>query len=316
MKKIGITFEAITDCQLEAIKNIASDYEVVKLRPRAEEIIDCEIVFGYMVPELLPQAKNLKWFHASFAGVDSLINEKVNFPEDVILTNSSGTYGIGMSEYLLTTLLMLFRKNMGYAKLQFSNTWKSLGHVKAVYGSTVCVVGLGDIGENFAKRCKALGASVTGVARNKRSELPENVDKMYTIDELDEAIKDADVVALCLPGTAETIGLFDHSRMMKMKEGAIILNVGRGSAIDTSALIELLESGQIGGAGLDVTDPEPLPSTSKLWQMENVIITPHISGGQNLDLTNNLIAEKFTTYLKDYLEGRPFQRVVDKKNGY
>jgi len=316
MKKLAVTFTSINEEQLAKIKKIAIDYDVVQMKSSDEAIKTCDIIFGGIKSDFVTQAPNLKWLHTSFAGVDSLLKPEVNFPKDTILTNSAGTYGIAISEYLLTATLMLMRRNIQYAKLQFQNKWQPLGAVKAIYGSKVCVVGLGDIGENYAKRCKALGATITGVVRTQRITKPESVDELLTIDHLDEAIKDADVVALCLPGTAETTGLFDQARLNKMKQGALILNIGRGTAIDTEALISALESGKIGGAGLDVTDPEPLPSDSPLWQMDNVVITPHISGNQTLELTNILIVDKFTKYLEDYIAGRPFERVVDKALGY
>jgi len=316
MKKLAVTFSALTDERLEQIQQIAANYEVVQMKSNDEQIKDCEIIFGGIKPAFLKKASNLKWLHTSFAGVDSLLKPEINFPKDVILTNSAGTYGIAISEYLLTITLMLMRRNLEYAKLQFQNTWKPLGTVKCIYGSKVCVVGLGDIGENYAKRCQALGATVTGVVRTPRATKPNSIDALYTIDKLEVAIADADVIALCLPGTSETVGLFNEARLNKMKPGALLLNIGRGTAVDTKALVTALESGQIGGAGLDVTDPEPLPSDSTLWQMDNVIITPHISGNQTLELTNDLIVNKFIKYLQDYIAGRKFERIVDKELGY
>ena len=316
MKKLAISFSALTDEQLEQIKKVAAGYEVIQMKGDDEQITECEIIFGWIKPTLLRQATSLKWLHAHFAGVDSLLKPEINFPKHVILTNSAGTYGISISEYLLTITLMLMRRKLEYAKLQFQNTWKPLGEIKCIYGSKICIVGLGDIGENYAKRCKALGATVSGVVRTPRKTLPDSVDKLYTIDNLEDAITDADVVALCLPETHETVGLFNEARINKMKPGALLLNIGRGTAIDTNALITALESGQIGGAGLDVTDPEPLPSDSTLWQMENVIITPHISGNHTLELTNDLIVDKFVKYLQDYIADREFERIVDKELGY
>ena len=316
MKKLAVTFEALTDERLEKIKSVATGYEIIRMESSDQQILECEIIFGGIKPTLLKEATNLKWIHTQFAGVDSLLKPEVNFPKDIILTNSAGTYGIAISEYLLTITLMLMRRNLEYAKLQFQNTWKPLGTVKCIYGSKVCVVGLGDIGENYAKRCKLLGATVSGVVRTPRAIKPDSVDKLYTINQLEIAIADADVVALCLPGTNETIGLFNETRFNKMKPGALILNIGRGTAIDTHALITALESGQIGGAGLDVTEPEPLPSDSTLWQRDNVIITPHVSGNYTLELTNDLIVDKFVKYLQDYVTGREFERVVDKELGY
>ena len=316
MKKLALTFSGVTSHHLERIKQAAKGYKVVQMAADDERIMECEIVFGNIKHSFVSKATNLKWLHTSFAGVDSLLKPEVKFPKDVALTNSAGTYGIMISEYLLTTTLMLMRRSLEYAKLQFQSTWEKLGTVKSIYGSKVCVVGLGDIGENYAKRCKALGATVTGVVRTPRMAKPKSVDELYTIDQLDKAIADADVVALCLPGTSETINLFDEARLNKMKLGALLLNVGRGTAIDANALISALKSGQVGGAGLDVTNPEPLPSDSILWQMDNVIITPHVSGNQTLELTNDLIVDKFVNYLQDYIAGQEFERTVDKELGY
>ena len=155
-----------------------------------------------------------------------------------------------------------------------------------------------------------------GVVRTSRAEKPDYVETLFTVNELDEAITGADVVALCLPGTDETTHIIDKTRMMRMKTGAFILNIGRGSAIEQEALIELLENGYLGGAGLDVTTPEPLPADSKLWNMSNVILTPHISGGESMEYTLDLIVDKFARYLQDYAAGQPFTRIVDKALGY
>ena len=316
LKKLAVTYSPLTNERLKKIKNAAIGYEVELMKSDEQRIKECEIIFGTISPKLLPEATELKWLHTQFSGVDYFLNPDNNFPKDVILTNSAGTFGIAISEYLLTVTLMLMRRNLEYARLQFQNTWKPLGEVKSIYGSKICIVGLGDIGENFAKRCKALGAIINGVVRTPRVVMPEVVDKLYTIDQLDEAIEKADVVALCLPQTNETIGLFNEARISNMKHGALLLNIGRGTAIDTNALIRALQSGQLGGAGLDVTDPEPLPSDSPLWQMDNVIITPHISGNETLELTNDLIVDKFIKYLHDYLADREFERIVDKEVGY
>ena len=316
MKKIAVTFTSITEERLKKITEVATGYEVVQLAPDDEQILACEVVFGGIKTEFLSMNHKLKWMHAHFAGVDSILKPEVKFPQNVILTNSAGTYGTGISEYLLGATLMLMRRSMEYAKNQLTNTWQPGGAVKCIYGSKICVVGLGDIGENYASRCKALGATVIGVVRTARPSLPDCVDALYPIDELDLAVADADVVALCLPGTTETAGLFGAGRLAKMKQGSLLLNVGRGTAVDTEALILALKSKHIGGAALDVTDPEPLPADSPLWQMENVIITPHVSGNQTLELTNDLIVGKFVKYLADYIAGRPFERVVDKQLGY
>ena len=308
-RKIAVTYSDIMDRHMAQIRTAAEGFEVVS----EEGIGDCEIIFGQANAKQLASAKQLKWLHAQSAGVDHYL--KMGLSDGVILTNSAGMHSISIAEHMMGFTLMLMRRLHSYAIQQPQHTWDYLGPVKSVYRSVICVVGLGGIGSYYAASCRALGAVVRGVVRSPRKTAPGCVDELFTIDRLDEAIKDADVVALVLPDTKETVRLFDRERMLKMKKGAIILNVGRGSAIAQDAMTELLESGHLGGAGLDVTEPEPLPADSKLWDAPNVILTPHISGG-GLELTVDLIVERFIKYLKDYMAGRPFERVVDRKAGY
>ena len=317
-RKIGVVFADLNEARTEKIRATATaaGFEVVFDKPDSLALADCEVIFGNAAKEVIQAAKGLKWLHTQTAGVDLYLRPETGLPGDVLLTNSSGAFGVGIAEHLLTKALMLLRKMDEYGKLQAQSKWINLGRVKTLYNSTVTVVGIGDIGGAFAQRCKAMGAFVYGVSRSARKETPSWSDGMFTVDNIDEAIKNADIVALCMPGTPETTGLFDKNRLAAMKKGAILLNIGRGSAVDQDALINALKSGHLGGAGLDVTTPEPLPADSPLWLMPNVIITPHISGGDSLDLIQDLITDKFVRYLADYAAGRPFEYIVDPKVGY
>jgi len=317
-RKIGIPFSSFDGERLKKIIAAADGFAVVDISDGDPEnhIEGCEIIFGWVSSEMLKNAKALKWLHTQSAGVDALLGAANGFPGDVILTNSSGAYGIGISEYLITITMMLLKRMNEYVLLQDKKEWRYAGGVKSIYGSRVTVVGLGDIGENYARRCSALGAVVCGVVRTARDKKPDFIEKIYTSGEIDEALRDADIVTLCMPETNETKKMFTRERMMKMKKGSFILNIGRGSAIDHEALADLIAEGFIGGAGLDVTDPEPLPADSPLWKMPNVIITPHVSGGHSLGLTLDMIADKFIDYLRDYAAGNKFKRVVDFNAGY
>lgn len=275
---------------------------------------DCEIIFGNIKPKDLVHAKALKWLQTSSAGVDAYCRPGI-LPEGVKLTNASGGYGVGIAEHALGQLLMLLKKSPGYLAQQKAHVWKSLGTVRPIYGSLVTVVGLGDIGSEFAKRMHALGAQVRGVKR-RAADKPAFVDALYTTEQLDEALDGADVVFLSLPGTAATAGILNRQRIEGLKAGCIVLNVGRGSAIDQQALIEQLQNGHLGGAGLDVTVPEPLEAESPLWDMENVVISPHVSGGTSFDLTVDKIVDLFLKNLAAYTAGEPFARSVDIKEGY
>ncbi len=279
-----------------------------------EDVQDCEIFFGMLPPELLRQAKSLKWLQCSFAGVDRYADQ-AQYAENIAITNASGAYGITISEHMVVTLLMLMRRMPEYHEMQKKREWYCVGQIKSVMNSVITVVGVGDIGSNFAKRVLPMGAFVRGVRRTEGPK-PDFVDEIYTVDRLDEAITGADVVALCLPGTGETRRLFDHERMLKMKPGAILMNVGRGNAVDLLALDELLRSGHLGGAAIDVTEPEPLPPEHPLWTAPHALITPHISGNTSLPLTCDIIVDIFLDNLERYSKGQAHQHLVNLKMGY
>jgi len=310
-------FSPLSGERIAKLREVAKDFEIVICDDRSNpELADCEVVFGYPDAKVLGTSKKLKWLHTQTAGVDAFLGKEANLAEDVIITNSVGSYGLSIAEHLIMVSLMLLRRMGEYGRLQAEAEWKSLGTTETLYGKTVAIVGLGDIGYNFATRCHSMGAKVRGVVRTPRAEMPKGVDELFVGDELDKALDGADIIALCLPSTAETTQLFDKARLQKLKKGSLILNVGRGTAIDQDALIELLQLGHLGGAGLDVTTPEPLPADSPLWAMPNVIITPHVSNGVSLDITLDLIFNKFINYLQDYINGKPFKQTVDRSAGY
>lgn len=280
-----------------------------------EDIADCEILFGSFAPNDLKSAPNLKWFQTASAGVDVYTSDDIYPNSDVMLTNASGAYGTAISEHLLTVSLMLLRRMPEYMSGQNEKAWKYLGKIRSIFGSTVTVVGIGNIGGNFAKRCKAMGATVRGVKRSAGT-APDYIDELYLTQNLDRAIDGADIVALCLPGTSETTKIMTEARLKAMKQGAILLNIGRGTAVDQDALIRELKCGHLGGAGLDVTTPEPLPSDNELWTLGNVVLTPHVSGNDSLDLTTQTIIKIFTDNLKLYSEGKTLNNLIDRKIGY
>jgi len=317
-KKIAISsfwpFDASATARLQAA---AAGYQLLDLsnQPSDAQLSECEILFGNANMETIRKMTSLKWVHLQTAGVDWYADPKNGVSENVLLTNSSGAYGISIAEHMLTVTLMLLRHAAGYVTQQQQHVWENIGSAKNLYSCNITVVGMGDIGGRYAELCHAMGASVSGVVRTPRTSNPKHIKNIFTTSQLETAIQDADIVALAVPGTSETEGLFSRHILSKMKKGAIIINVGRGSAIDQDALADLLQNGHLGGAALDVTIPEPLPTDSPLWDMPNVIITPHVSYGGR-DTTFELIFEKFLQYFADYQQGRPFQRVVDRKAGY
>lgn len=279
-----------------------------------EDITWADAVLGNVQPELLRKASRLRWMQTSSAGVEFYLQPGV-LPKGAILTNATGAYGLAISEHMLGMLLMIFKKLELYRDAQRQSIWQSQGTVRSVFGSTVLVLGIGDIGSEFAKLCKAMGAYVIGLRRTD-GEKPDYVDEIHLTDDVDTLLPRADVVAVTLPGTPATRNLLNRERLSKMKSGAVVLNVGRGSIIDTEALCDGLESGQLGGAGLDVTDPEPLPGGHRLWNIPTAVVTPHVSGGYHLPETHQRIVNIFSENLRRFLEEKPLMNVVDPGTGY
>ena len=316
--KIAISSPGVFSHEFKAkISKIAPDYELLDLttQPTDALLAECEILFGNVQKQVVQKMTNLKWVHAQTAGVDIYIGSEPKLPESIQLTNSTGAFGVSIGEHMLTVTLMLLRNAGGYLTQQKEHIWKWLDTSFNIYRRRITVVGMGDIGGRYAYLCNSMGATVNGVVRNLRAEKPSYVSELFIAENIDDAIQNADVVALALPGTGETTGILSRQRLANMKKGAFVVNVGRGSAIDQEALIELLQNGHLGGAALDVTIPEPLPQDNPLWDMPNVIITPHVSHGGR-DNTAEFIAGKFLRYLEDYIAGRPFERIVDRVAGY
>lgn len=276
----------------------------------------CEILFGNFPHAAIKGDSTLKWLHCSFAGVDRVISDDIYPNQNVVVTNSAGGYGVTISEHMIAVMLMMMRRMPEYASLVANRDWRIIGDIRSIERSVVTVVGMGDIGTKFATKVKALGAAkVKGVRRTKKPS-PECYDEVYTVEDLDAAIKDSDVVALCVPGTDATKHLMDEHRFSIMKDGSYLINVGRGGAVDQVALKKALESGKLAGAALDVTTPEPLPKNDPLWDAPNIIITPHISGNMSLDITRELVVEMFCENLKRYASGEKLNNIVDRKIGY
>jgi phosphoglycerate dehydrogenase-like enzyme len=317
-KVIGVNYKFMTPSHREAIQNKA-DQLGYTVRFAEGDVPDewyqgCEIVFGIPNPQALSPLKELRWLQTAIAGAERYLAPGV-LPEGILYTNASGAFGIGISEHMLAQLLVLFKRSEAYLLAQRRAHWGSQGRVRMVYGSTATVLGLGDIGCEFARRMHAMGAFVRGVKRTM-AQPPPYVDELYAQTQLDRALDGADIVALCLPGTAETAGLLDAQRIGRLKPGAVIMNVGRGTAIDQDAMIAALRSGHLGGACLDVVTPEPLPEDNPLWTLPNVVFTPHVAGGSSCMITVDKAVELFLCNLEDYAAGRPFKRTVDRRLGY
>lgn len=294
---------------------VCAPQEALPGQPVTQEDVDwAQVILGNVPAAMLHGSPALEWLQTNSAGVEAYIQPGV-LAGDTLLTNATGAYGLAIAEHMLGMLLELFKKLELYRDAQKSGAWQSQGAVKAVYGSTVLVLGMGDIGGEFGQRCKALGARVIGVRRSKRP-CPDYADEVHTLEDLDELLPQADVVAVTLPGTDATRGLMSRERLAKMKEGAVLLNVGRGFIVDTEALCDALERGHLSGAGVDVTDPEPLPPTHRLWNIPTAVVTPHISGFYHLRETHERIVGIFLENLRRFQAGEPLRNLVDFATGY
>lgn len=294
---------------------VCAPQEALPGQPVTQEDVDwAQVILGNVPAAMLHGSPALEWLQTNSAGVEAYIQPGV-LAGDTLLTNATGAYGLAIAEHMLGMLLELFKKLELYRDVQKSGAWQSQGAVKAVYGSTVLVLGMGDIGGEFAARCKALGAKVIGVRRSPRP-CPEYADEVHLLEDLDSLLPQADVVAVTLPGTDATRGLMSRERLAKMKEGAVLLNVGRGFIVDTGALCDALERGHLSGAGVDVTDPEPLPPTHRLWNIPTAVVTPHISGFYHLRETHERIVGIFLENLRHFQAGEPLRNLVDFATGY
>ena len=276
-----------------------------------ELMAEADIIFGNPDPELMRYAKRLRLLQLFSAGTDGYIER---LPAGCELTNTTGAFGLAISEHLLAMLLGLMKRMHQYRDNQHERAWRDMGNVNSVEGSVVLTVGLGDIGGEFARKCKLLGAYTIGV-RRQDTDKPDYIDELYLSDKLDELIPRADVIALAMPGTAQTYKLMNRARIDLMKRGAILLNVGRGGAVDTEALADAVGSGRI-LCGIDVTDPEPLPEGHRLWGMENALITPHVSGYFHLKKTLDNMVEIACLNIAAMINGGQYKNIVDRSTGY
>lgn len=315
-KRILVTLP-VTEKHKEVLKQAAGEAELVYARDREEieeQLKLADGVIGNVPPALLKQNRKLGWVQLNSAGTDGYTDEET-LPLSTALTNATGAYGIAISEHMVGMTLNLLKKFPQYMENQKNRQWKDEGEVRPIWGSRTLIIGMGDIGTEFAKRMKAFGAHIVGIRRTVHKK-PDWVDELYTMDALKEELGKADIAAVCLPGTESTRGLFGREMFRCMKKGSVFLNVGRGSIVDTEALADALEEGRLYGAGIDVADPEPLPPSSRLWSCPNIIITPHVSGGFHLGVTLDRIVEISAENMAAFLGGGTYVSLVDRKTGY
>ena len=275
---------------------------------------DALFVYDFLsaaVPGAWHAADRLSWIHMASAGVDPVI-----FPglvdSDVVLTNSRGVFDAPIAEYVLGIVLAFAKDFARSQRLQDRARWLHR-ETERVEGARALVMGTGPIGREIARKLRAVGMRVSGVGRTAREADPD-FGVVHAFGELLDRLPEADYVVAVAPLTEQTRGVFDARAFAAMDSGARFINVGRGELVDTGDLVAALGGQQIAGAALDVFDTEPLPAESPLWKMQNVVISPHMSG--DVRGWRDILVERFIENFERWRAGRPLQNVVDKHLGY
>ena len=279
------------------------------------EIADADVLWGHRItPELIDQAQKLRWVQVSHVGVEALM-----FPElvnsDVVLTNARGTTGINIAEHVMALILAFGRTLHITVKRQMEKVWEIRPNlpVMEIAGDTIGILGLGGIGLQVAKRANAFDMRILAVDP-VATEKPNYVEDLWRADQLHQMLRQSDFLAICCPLTPQTQGIISTTEFGVMKETAFLVNIARGRIVDQPALIEALQTNQIAGAGLDVTEPEPLPAGNPLWEMENVIITPHHAGQSPKSAPR--IFQVLCENLKRFCNNQSLISVVDKRQWF
>ena len=267
------------------------------------------------IDDILEAAPALRWIHQRGAGIDRIATPRL-VASGLLLTNGSGNHAPNIAEHVLGLMLAFARQLPALVRQQRERRWKPPA-AKSLFelsGQTLVVVGFGAIGSALAQRARAFGMMVIGVRRSAAPAGHDDADRVVSMTDLDAVLAEADHVAIAAPLTAETRNLFSTARFAAMKPGGYLYNVGRGAIVDHDAMLVALRSGRLAGAGLDVTEPEPLPAGSPLWEEPNVVITAHSSG-----LTPRSFARYQALLLENmrrYAQGEPLLNVVDVRRGY
>jgi phosphoglycerate dehydrogenase-like enzyme len=270
----------------------------------------------YATSEFLRAATNLRWVQAGSAGVDRFLSvPELGERDEVVLTNARSVHGPVIAEHAFAMLLSLTRGLNEARDAQRDGRWaRESAHDRvALEGRTMLVVGLGGIGGEIAKRAHGFGMRVIATRRGT-DPAPAYVERVGRPNDLLGMLPEADIVAIAVPLTRETEGLFDQRAFAAMKKGSYLLNIARGKVVKTEALIAALRDGTLAGAGLDVTDPEPLPPGHDLWSLPNVVITAHVAG--DAALTEQRASQLAWENLRRFGAGEPLVNVVDKRAGY
>src|SRR5579875_911065 len=286
-----------------------------RFAPEADVILFGGFVAGVPFEQIWRRAQRVKWVHSLAAGVENvLIPGFIDSP--VVLTNARGVFAPSLAEFAIAGMLYFYKRVRRLVDNQRAHKWDDF-LVDWLRGKTMGVVGYGEIGRECARLAKALGVKIYATRRNpERSQNDPIVSRIFPLADLHQMLAEVDVVLAAAPLTPETKHMIGKAEFAIMKPSAMVINVGRGPVIDEAALIEALQNGQIAAAALDVYEVEPLPKESPLWDMENVLISPHCTDRTTNPDWLDLSVECFVNNFHRFLKGEPLNNVVDKKAGY
>ena len=313
----GLTLPQVAEADVERIRRAGGDAEVVVADPESAdtEIVDADVVWGFVTRPMYLAARRLRWVHAIASGVDSFLYDEFRLG-DVILTSEKGLVGEHLADHGFGLLLMLTRQLATVLRLG-PEAWNHRPAIRAeeieLTGSTMGIYGFGGTGRAMARRAAAFGMQCIALDRDPVAGSPE-VDAVMGPEDFDDLLRRSDVVAVCCPLTSETRGKFDADAFATMKTSAILVNVTRGEVMIEADLVDALESGSIRGAALDVAPTEPLPPESRLWDLPQVVMTPHTAGASQFRKQRNL--DRFVRNLERFRRGEALEGEIDKSLGY
>ena len=317
-RKIAAVVRELTDEQRDRIRAAAEGcgFEIrFFVSPKEDPVYlkEAEILFGHL-PRVAREAPKLKWICTPYAGVDQFLAEDAFANRGTLLTNSSGAYGVTIAEHTVMILLDILRRQPDYRRIVNNHEWKRDLKVRSIKGSRITLLGTGDIGQETAKRLRPFApAFLTGVNRSGRD--PGGFDRILTGENWETVLPETDILIISLPGTKEAFHMLGAKQLAMLPDGAVVINVGRGTVIDQEALFRELKGGRL-YAGLDVFEHEPLMRDDPAWDVPNLLITPHIAGNMTLAYTVEKIVEQFIEDLENYCEGKPMKHLVDRSRGY
>ncbi|MGD6805168.1 D-2-hydroxyacid dehydrogenase [Rossellomorea vietnamensis] len=318
MKKL-IVAQHLEENQLELIQQAAPQWEIITGKEPEHwksHLNDAEIIAGWktsMEEAALEKGSALRWIQTWSAGIDSMPLDQLD-SNGILLTSANGVHAYPISETIFAMMLGLTRKIHTYIRNQAQKEWAHSGLKLEIHGKTIGIIGVGAIGKETAKIAKAFGMNVLGVRHSGKDS--EYVDQMFRTEQLHDVLSRCDYVVNTVPLTPDTRGMFGRSEFEAMKDSAFLINIGRGETVKEHELIQALNAKEIAGAGLDVFETEPLEKDSPLWEMENVILTPHTAGSTEF-YNKRVIEDIFIPNLKEYISGNPPPvNLVDYRKGY